>query len=69
MNIFDHIDLKVAHRHHSETHGNQNMDEPEERARAHYGVKAMRRIEKHVEKVYGKRAANNIRSRDYNWLQ
>ena len=61
------IDLKVAHRHHSETHGNQNMDEPEERARAHYGVKAMRRIEKHVEKVYGKRAANNIRNRKYNF--
>ena len=59
-------DLKVAHRHHSETQGMSNIDEPEERARSHNAVKSMRRIEKHVEKVHGKRAATNLSKRKYN---
>ena len=60
------VDLKVAHRHHSETGGGANIDEPEERARGHYAAKSMRRIEKHVGEVYGKRAANNLNQRKYN---
>jgi hypothetical protein len=59
------VDLKVAHRHHSETGGNADVADPEEKARWHNSAKSLRRIEKHVEKVYGKRAANNLNQRRY----